>query len=241
MTDRLILGVCGLVCALYVVFGGKTAPSPAGSDAPVAVAPTTVTRSTPTNVRATPTPTAAKTHAVAPAGQTPTSAQMPEFQRRYAAGLLTSDDLPTATRFRADTVKRSPQGPGLLVRAFGSCSCGRSTATRVESISLPLDTEAHAIVFFRRPYGLQQLVRAQVNSHFPVAPVTGATVIRRLKLSPRADVVRIELEFGGESAMFAFARSGATIVGVGFTGSGPQLHAGDVMKLLARAVAHVSA
>lgn len=242
MTDRIIIGVCGALCAAYVVFGGKLAADDASLPVPVAP-PARSTPSAPATPSSAPA-TAKPAPATAPrkAGQSPTLAQMPPFQRLYAKGLLTSADLPDAARFRADRVRRTPQGPGMLIREFAGATIADATVTRIESITIPLDTVAHAKMFFRRPFGMEKVVRAQINSHYDVAPVTGADPMARHQISTRADVIVIDVTYApGEAALFAFARTNTTIVGVGVACAPGALDTKALMPLLTRAVANTGA
>jgi hypothetical protein len=236
VTDRLILGVVGVLCAAYVVFGGKLAADggTVGAPAPRAVTPTPSAPTTPKPTTATTKPAASATPSP---GQSPTIAQMPAARRPYAKGLLTSADLPTAARFRADRVRRTPQGPGMLAREFSGARVADATVSRITSITIPLDTVAHAKEFFRRPFGMEKVVRAEINSHFDVAPVTGAVPITRRQISRRADVILIEVTYApGQQGVFAFARTNTTIVGVGVDCAPGALGVKDLMPLLIRAV-----
>lgn len=242
MTDRLILGVVGVLCAAYVVFGGKLAANDGtvGAPVPTAVAPTPSAPTTPQSTTATTKP--ARRGAPRRAGTSPTIAQMPATQRAYAKGLLTSADLPTAARFRADRVRRTPQGPGMLAREFSGATVADAAVNRITSITIPLDTVTHAKEFFRRPYGMEKVVRAEINSHYEVAPVTGADPITRRQISVRADVIVIEVTYApGQQGVFAFARTNTTIVGVGVDCAPGALGAKALMPLLIRAVENTAA
>ena len=235
--DRLILGVVGVLCAAYVVFGGTfaadDAPAPAVAPAPVATTTKVATKPATTAAKATPTATTPPRKD----GVSPTPAQMPAAQRRYAKGLLTSADVPADTRFRADRVRRTPQGPGMLAREFAGATVADAAVSRISSITIPLDSVAHAKEFFRRSYGMEKVVRAEINSHFDLAPVPGADPITRRQISRRADVILIEVTYEpGKQGVFAFARTNTTIVGVGVYCAPGALGSKALMPLLIQAV-----